>query len=63
MGMKKIAKVNGSLSDLITVLQNIQNEYCDMNVSVCGVMPVQIYWDNEHGTIVLDSEENLEEGE
>ena len=59
--MKKITAVNGGVSDLIAVLQTILEDYCDMNVSVCGVMPIQIYWDDDNGVIVLDDNPNLEE--
>lgn len=61
--MKKITAVNGSISDLINVLNTVQEDYCDMNIAVCGVQPIQIYWDNEHGTIVLDDNPDLEEEE
>lgn len=61
--MKKITAVNGSLSDLIAVLQTVQEDYCDMNVSVGGVQPIQIYWDDENGAIVLDDDANLGEEE
>ena len=61
--MKKITEVNGSISDLIAVLQEIQKEYCDIQVAVCGVQPIQIYWDMDNGAIILDSEDDLEEEE
>ena len=61
--MKKITEVNGSVSDLIAVLQEIQKEYCDMHVAVCGVYPIQIYWDMDNGAIILDDQDGLEEEE
>ena len=61
--MKKITAVNGGVSDLIAVLGTVLEDYCDMNVSVCGVMPIQIYWDDDNGYIVLDSNPDLEDEE
>ena len=61
--MKKITAVNGSLSDLIAILQTVLEDYGDMDVTVCGVMPIQIYYDSEHCGIVLDDDPHLEEEE
>lgn len=61
--MKKVCAVNGSVSDLVKVLNGILEDYCDMNISVCGVMPVQVYWDDNNGTIILDNNADLEDEE
>lgn len=59
--MKKIAEVNGHVSLLIEELQNVYGKYGDVEVTVCGVQPIQIYLDDENGVIVLDENADLED--
>ena len=59
--MKKITAVNGCISDLIAILQTVQEDYGNLPVSIGGQTIVNMYWDNENGYLVLDDDANLEE--
>ena len=61
--MRKITAVNGNLSDLVAVLNTVLQDEGDMDVTVCGAMPIHIYCDDKNHGIILDSEGNLEEEE
>lgn len=58
--IRKVTAVNGNLSDLINALNEVLKDCGDMEVTVCGVRPINIYHADGMNAIVLDDDSNLE---
>ena len=61
MAIKKIAEVNGNISNLVATLNEALEKYGDIEVTVCGTKGINIYHSSNTDTIVLDDSAYLEE--